>query len=255
MALGACTDMSAVTGGYCLDQNSGSLVSCSAASCSQPTLPSAENPAPYGTPVPVVTNPTTITTTNAGGFDFNTPFTVDSLATKLQTIVNEKASPFTMNAIANGADTVANQTNNIATQAANYCALYPDACKGVNVSQLVAQAQQSYVNYVTQQPQAEYVQGGSTTKNLLNTVVPQAQTLSQAPTTNVLNPPTGGTSVTPSSIANTANQGLNTTNSTSVGSGVPASGVAIPSDITTWIQNNWIAVAAVMAMVILARNK
>lgn len=173
-----------------------------------------------------------------GGFTGD--FQVMTLDSFLSTVLAAKESPFIANSIARGADTVANQANDFQAQADSYCSINGALPDCGQKAQLVAKYKALFLAWAGGQSASIYQAGDTgTLSNPINALTNSAPTYTPPPNTNptnVLSPPATGNPTAGSKNVTGQTDQTQSTDST--------------SDITAWLQANWILVAAGVAAVV-----
>ena len=234
--LGVCTPMgfsySNTPNGACTD-GTGSVVDCKAPSCGGAGTGAGAGGWSSNAP-PASTNPT-YGDIPIGGFTGT--FQVETLDSYLAGRLAAKESPFIANAIAQGADSVAAEMADFLPTAQSYCAINGALPDCGQMAQLVAKYQALYQQWASGQRASSYQSGDTgTLTSPTNTLSNSAPVFTPPPVTqptNALNPP--GASGNP-----TAGQQNVTGNQTPVA----------PVDITSWLESNWVLVAAGIAALV-----
>lgn len=163
-------------------------------------------------------------------------FQVQTLDSFLNTVLQAKESPFMANVLAKGADTVANQSADFLAQAQSYCAINGALPDCGQLGSLVAKYQALFQSWAKGQQASTYQSGDTGTlfapTNTLTNTAPQYTPPPQVKPTNVLAPP--------STPANPISGQQNVT--------APAD--QSQNSAVSWLESNWVLVAAGVAAVV-----
>lgn len=221
---------------FCRDNNTGSLVDCTSTVCKTGGGASAGGGLSNEWSSNVPSSSPVYSNIPIGGFTGD--FTVMTLDSFLAQVLASKESPFMANVIARGADTVANQAADFQAQADSYCAINGALPDCGQKSSLVAKYRALYMAWANGQKASTYQSQDSGTIaspiNTLSNSAPVYNPVVPAPPTNVLSPPqTGNPTSGQQNVTSPPNQQSTDT-----------------LDVTQWLKDNWVLVAAGVAAVV-----